>query len=64
MDATKQHSKGNIDKNNMRELDCTRDAIRLVNEYAGESVEEGATEREEDICVLVQKQAKATITEE
>ncbi|EDS32962.1 conserved hypothetical protein [Culex quinquefasciatus] len=56
----------------MRERDCTRDAFRLLNEYAddlcgkvGESppkeqpAEEGAEEKEEDISVQVQKLALA-----
>uniref|UniRef100_A0A8D8G385 THUMP domain-containing protein 1 homolog n=1 Tax=Culex pipiens TaxID=7175 RepID=A0A8D8G385_CULPI len=61
---------------NMRERDCTRDAFRLLNEYAddlygkvGESkeqpAEEGAAEEdeEEDISVQVQKQAEAAKSE-
>uniref|UniRef100_A0A8D8G408 THUMP domain-containing protein 1 n=1 Tax=Culex pipiens TaxID=7175 RepID=A0A8D8G408_CULPI len=63
---------------NMRERDCTRDAFRLLNEYAddlygklGESppkeqpAEGGAAEEdeEEDISVQVQKQAEAAKSE-
>ncbi|EDS32551.1 conserved hypothetical protein [Culex quinquefasciatus] len=59
---------------NIRERDCTVDAYRLLNEYADDGggsppikkeqpTEEGAAEWEEveeDISVLVEKQAKAT----
>uniref|UniRef100_A0A1Q3EX62 Putative thump domain-containing protein 1 n=1 Tax=Culex tarsalis TaxID=7177 RepID=A0A1Q3EX62_CULTA len=64
---------------NMRERDCTRDAFRLLNEYAdelygkvGESPpkeeeqpagEGGEEEEEKDISVQVQKQAEAAKTE-
>lgn len=50
---------------NMRERDCTRDAFRLLNEYAGEEpateqLDVGEEEEEEvDISVQVQQQAEA-----
>ncbi|XP_058831631.1 THUMP domain-containing protein 1 homolog [Topomyia yanbarensis] len=59
---------------NMREKDCIRDSFRLLNEYADElygklgeeekvSTKEDDPEEEEDISVLVEKQAETARTE-